>query len=501
MRATKPATTFDMDNSPLGGVLTAESKVSPFWGRIKAPSVRRAGLLSSVPGRQDLPLYCYGVLLAGSALALVVTLVASGYEIGSFRAVAVLALLAFYAEAQPVRVTEVVEFSVTSILVMFAAVLFGPLAAITVGAVGLLATLLQEDVEQPFSRWLVWTSGQVLIAAAAGFAVIAVGGPYSTNFGGLAASVAAASAAELLGDLGLTPVPAVIRGRGSWRDVIRVIFPTELSAWPVQVPLVGVLAYAYIHVSPWSLVLFVIPAFAAQRLYLLYRQQRIASEGLELANERLEAANLSFAAALVATLDARDRYTAGHSAAVAIYARDIARRMGLAIDEQMKAHVAGLVHDIGKVGLAAAVLEKSGPLSLEERRQMEQHSVIGETILSKVDNYADVAKIVRHHHERVDGFGYPDGLKGDEIPLVARIVAVADAYNAMTSDRPYRDAMPSRIARFRLAQAAESQFDTSVVAAFEAVLASASEDYRQGVGEGFVFGLQQAEAEPLSDVA
>ena len=102
---------------------------------------------------------------------------------------------------------------------------------------------------------------------------------------------------------------------------------------------------------------------------------------------------------------------------------------------------------------------------------MEEHSVIGERILAKVDDYAEIARIVRHHHERIDGQGYPDGLAGDEIPLLSRIIAVADAYNAMTSDRPYRDAMPSRVARMRLAQAVESQFDTTVIAAFEAILA------------------------------
>jgi HD-GYP domain-containing protein (c-di-GMP phosphodiesterase class II) len=111
---------------------------------------------------------------------------------------------------------------------------------------------------------------------------------------------------------------------------------------------------------------------------------------------------------------------------------------------------------------------------------MQLHSEIGERILSNVDTYAEIASVVRHHHERVDGEGYPDGLKDDEIPLLSRIIAVADAYNAMTSDRPYRDAMPSRVARMRLAQGVESQFDTSVVAAFEAILAGATEDYRLG---------------------
>ena len=109
---------------------------------------------------------------------------------------------------------------------------------------------------------------------------------------------------------------------------------------------------------------------------------------------------------------------------------------------------------------------------------MQEHSAIGERILAHVDEYSEIARIVRHHHERIDGQGYPDGLCDEQIPLVSRIIAVADAYNAMTSNRPYRDAMPSRVARLRLAQAVDSQFDTNVVATFEAILAGADEEYR-----------------------
>src|SRR5207244_3540765 len=200
----------------------------------------------------------------------------------------------------------------------------------------------------------------------------------------------------------------------------------------------AVLAYTYEQVSPWVVLFFFAPAVAAQRLFLLYQEQRELAQGLSAAYERLERANLSFATALVATLDARDRYTAGHSAAVAIYSRDIAQRMGLSEDMQQLVHLCGLVHDIGKVGLPAGLLEKPGALTLEERRQMEEHPAIGERILSKVEDYAEIARIVRHHHERVDGLGYPDGQSHDDIPLLSRIISVADAYDAMTSDRPYR---------------------------------------------------------------
>lgn len=188
----------------------------------------------------------------------------------------------------------------------------------------------------------------------------------------------------------------------------------------------------------------------------------------------------SFAAALLATLDARDRYTAGHSAAVAIYARDIAHGLGLSEADQQLAHLCGLVHDIGMLGLPSGLLEKPGPFTLEERRQMQEHPAIGERILAKAEDFAEVARIVRHHHERTDGTGYPDGIAADEIPLISRIVAVAEAYNSMTTDRPYHDAIPSRVARMRLAQEADAQFDAAVVAAFEAILAGATEEYRTG---------------------
>ncbi|TML94775.1 MAG: HD domain-containing protein [Actinobacteria bacterium] len=174
--------------------------------------------------------------------------------------------------------------------------------------------------------------------------------------------------------------------------------------------------------------------------------------------------------------------------------------MGLSSDEQQLVHLCGLVHDIGKVGLPAGLLEKPGALTLEERRQMEGHAAIGQRILSKVEDYAEIARIVRHHHERVDGLGYPDGLLDKQIPLLAKIISVADAYNAMTSDRPYRDAMPSRVARMRLAQAVESQFDTAVVAAFEAILAGSTEAYRDGQRDDFSLEKQRTR-QPVLEAA
>ena len=434
--------------------------------------------------RQKL-LHAWVAILALGAGGLALGLLAVGYRLDHPEMVGVLGLLAIGAERESIRVTPSTEVSIASLVSVFAAVVLGPLSGAVVGAIGLLADLPRRDVGQPILRWGIWTSRRFIATGAAGITAAALLHGRTSDFWTLFGAVAAAFVAETVAELVLDPIAPLIRGTAKYREMVRSVAPALVASVPLHTPLVAVLAFSYLTLSPWSVVLFAIPAFAAQRLLLLYRQQRETSEALADANRRLGRANLSFAGALVATLDARDRYTAGHSAAVAIYARDIARRMGLAEHEQDLVHLCGLVHDVGKIGLPVGVLEKTGSLSLEERRQMEQHSVIGERILRNVDDYSEIADIVRHHHERVDGNGYPDRLVSDEIPLLARIIAVADAYNAMTSDRPYRDAMPSRVARLRLAQAVETQFDTSVVAAFEAILAGASEAYRTGTDPEF----------------
>lgn len=435
-------------------------------------------------GRERL-LEVWVLALSLSAVGLCMGLVASGYRIQQPSALVVLAALALAADYGSIRLSPLHEVTVASLVCVFAAVVLGPLSGAVVAIAGNLRDLPRRDTERPILRWATWTSKRVLGTVAAGLTAVAVRGYSDHRFLWIFAAVTAAFVVETVVGEGLNCVAPAIRQTSTALATLRASLAGDLVSVPLHVPMVSVLAYVYLTVSPWSVALFAIPALAAQRLLLLYRQQRETTDALGEANARLASANLSFATALVATLDARDRYTAGHSSAVAIYARDIAKRMGLSDFEQALSHLCGLVHDVGKIGLPAGLLEKPGALTLEERREMERHSEIGEQILRNVDDYGEIAEIVRSHHERIDGTGYPDRLIGDEIPLVSRIIAVADAYNAMTSDRPYRDAMPSRVARLRLAQAVESQFDTAVVAAFEAILATASEAYRLGLDQAF----------------
>jgi len=392
--------------------------------------------------------------------------------------IAALAVAAVIAEKQSVRLSPRAEISVSALPIILAAAIYGPVAAICVSIASLIPSF-----QQPYARWLTWTSTRSLAAGAAGLAVSSFDTPSGHVFGHILAAVAIATVVEQLGDLFLGSIAARLR-QITLSEILGVA-STMLLAMPLYVPVAALLVFAYRQLSPWSVALFLFPAFVAQKLFLLYTEQRTTAEELTSALARQERANLQFASTLVAALDAGDQYTAGHSAAVAVYARDIAARLGLPEQKQRLAHLAGLVHDIGKIGLPDGLLQKPGPLGVEERIEMEQHVVIGERILANVEDYAEVAVIVRHHHERVDGGGYPDGLVQEETPLISRIIAVADAYNAMTSRRSYRDAMPSSVARIRLARGVETQFDTTVVAAFEALLANASEEYRSGQGDDF----------------
>lgn len=460
--------------------------VYPFWGRVKILDGlhRFVQNLGTVDGRTR----AYTTFLAACAVSTCAWLSAGGQTLGNVWAILALAAVAVIAERGQIEVGPNLKASISLFPTLLAAVLFGPLGAMIVAAASTLA-----DPPRPYTRWLVHASSRALGASAAGLVSAAITNSSNGAFAGTVVAAAAAALTAQSLDIGFATLLTAVRGHRNPLSLVRTLAPLVVASVPIYAPVVALLVVGYQDLSPWTLPLFLAPALAAQRSFLLYQDQRRLVGDLAGLNTQLERANLSFASALVATLDARDRYTAGHSTAVAVYARDIAARLGLSPAQQQLAHVCGLVHDIGKIGLPPGLLEKPGALTLEERRQMEMHSEIGERILAKVDDYGEIAKIVRHHHERFDGQGYPDGLHGDEIPLISRIIAVGDAYDAMTSDRPYRDAMPSRVARLRLAQAVESQFDTTVVAAFEAILAGASEEYRSG--PGFDSRLQERESQ------
>lgn len=180
---------------------------------------------------------------------------------------------------------------------------------------------------------------------------------------------------------------------------------------------------------------------------------------IKMHNDRIRGLNSSLMEVLGAIIDAKDRYTSGHSKRVAQYSRLIAKRLGYSEEIQGKVYSMGILHDLGKVGVPNSIINKQGKLTDEEFAKVKTHTVVGAGILSKVTMEPELAEAARWHHERMDGKGYPDGLTEEYIPKLVRIVGTADAYDAMTSNRSYRDALPQKQVRQEIEKGIGKQFD------------------------------------------
>jgi len=196
-------------------------------------------------------------------------------------------------------------------------------------------------------------------------------------------------------------------------------------------------------------------------------------------HQELRTAYVQTIRALAEAVDAKDAYTRGHSERVGVYASKIAREMGFQKDIIERVYIAGLLHDVGKIGVRDSVITKPDRLTPEEYDEIKQHPAIGAKILEPVDFLSDVTPCVRHHHEWFDGSdrGYPDRLRGDAIPLPSRIILVADTVEAMTSDRPYRKALSLDVVYAEVTKYSGSQFDPVCVDAFLRVLSREGESF------------------------
>ena len=201
----------------------------------------------------------------------------------------------------------------------------------------------------------------------------------------------------------------------------------------------------------------------ANILRLSYLDNHLEQE-LERKKEENEQLSMHIIKALAYSIDAKDRYTNGHSSRVAEYSKEIASRLGYNEEEQNEIYIIGLLHDVGKIGIPDAIINKLDKLDDAEFAVIKKHPVIGTQILETITEMPNLSNGARWHHERYDGHGYPDGLVGNDIPEVARIIAVADAYDAMTSNRSYREPLTQEKVRMEIEEGMGTQFDPVVAA-------------------------------------
>jgi putative nucleotidyltransferase with HDIG domain len=246
--------------------------------------------------------------------------------------------------------------------------------------------------------------------------------------------------------------------------------------------LAAALVLAHAALGVLGVLVFATPAIAmllsigqyVRRTGSMVEELRVANGSLEhlLAENRgllaaISRQHLAVIRGMAHAIDAKDPYTAGHTERVALYAAGIADALGLTDEQRRYLEQGALLHDIGKIGVSDAVLTKPGPLNDDEWLEMRRHPEVACTILDGIDLPDPVISVIRHHHENLDGTGYPDGLRASEIGIEARIARVADAFDAMTSTRPYRRALTVSAARAELRRHAGTQFCPIVVAALE----------------------------------
>lgn len=396
-------------------------------------------------------------------------------------------VLAIIADEMSVEVSDRVTLSAGNLPILLAIMFTGRLPAVGVAVlVGL---------------WGAWreNSGTVAVFNAANYVVSAflavcvydaLLAPLQVQFDqvtvGLLLAGAAAAITWEATNLALLSLGMRVKYRRPFRAFWREEMPPFLRSLCVLLLLGLAIAALYAAAGIIAVTLLFVPLFASQYMFkLLVREREHVARQTELSDQYLEM-NIGLAAAMVVLLDSKDEYTAQHSAAVAMYCRDMANALALPDEDIEALHLAGLLHDLGKVGVPDAVLRKANTLDEGEWEFIRQHPEKGAEVLSHLAAYQEVADIVRFHHERLDGSGYPNGIKGEAIPELSKMLAVADSYHAMTSDRPYRRARSSFEALKELRLMAGGTLDAKSVEALAKVLRDKDLAYRDGTSTDFM---------------
>ncbi len=401
-------------------------------------------------------------VLAAAAVIAAATSDPTDWEVGL-----TLLLLAFAIAGEISEVaTRSVHLSASFLAIVLAAILLGPAPA---GAIAVVVMAWDAQRRgQRLRRMLSNFSTYGCVVLAAGLTFEAAGGPEllaARDGAAVGLIMAVYLLANLVNFLGVAVHVAVDSGQPIRTSFVRVYLPVVPVELAGALLTVGV-AFSYATYGTGAVALIAVVALVFQRLLKTAIQAADREEQLELRNRQLASLQVGLISTTIKTLALRDNMTARHSAAVARYSRETARAMGLSDREQDIIHTAGLFHDIGKFIFPDAILLADRGLTADEYEIVKRHPDVGADLVAEIEGYGPVADIVRAHHERIDGRGYPLGLVAEEIPLASRILAVADVYDVLTARDTYRTPVGSELALAELRRVAGTQLDAAVVAVF-----------------------------------
>jgi HD-GYP domain-containing protein (c-di-GMP phosphodiesterase class II) len=342
--------------------------------------------------------------------------------------------------------------TVSSALDYAAIVVFGPVVAAMISTVSTIVTTATTSRKAPH-KLLFNACLFIVTIITAGRVFALLGGHATRNPADLVIPMAGCGITYFLVDtFGVSLVVALSQRASAWRIWQRTYLWTTVTHLIGFVPLGAIIVVIYMQIGIPGVALFLVPLLLARYSFKLYTDMREV--------------HIETVRALTSAIDASDPYTKGHSERVTQYAVALARELHLSERRVQAIEYAGFLHDMGKIGLQHNILLKPGALTDSEWEQMKRHPVTGAKIVSDLHFLKGAHDVVLFHHERFDGTGYPHGLAGERIPLEARIVKVADAFDAMLSDRPYRKALSLERALEQLRQGSGTEFDPRVVAAF-----------------------------------
>lgn len=409
-----------------------------------------------------------------------------------------LLFLAVFAERYVIRVGRGIELSAGVLAFLVSGAILGPLAAFVIAVAGQLPAIQTRE----WQRYVCYTASFGIMGGSSGafyWALVASIGSRSIIL--VAIGAAAAVFFQVLNYAIYLPIAWLRRGIGAgafWREAFKPFLPFDLFFLAISLGLIHIYRLYSVRDSSflglYSVLLIALCLLPVVGLIYAFRayshQLELADLNAQLAR-RNESLALQSIAGQVTALDLKDNYTASHSAAVSQWATDIAIEMGLDSSQVNLTQLASLLHDIGKIGVPDGVLNSTKGLDSLSAALIESHCVNGHKILSNIDQFDELARVVLHHHERWDGAGYPDRLRGEAIPLVSRIICVADSYSAMVSNRPYRRALPVEMARGELDKQKGTQFDSDIVDCFLHILGGRDEAYQRGEAADFSVELQK----------